>query len=338
MKKIYAFKPFIVAVFLVLAFKAFASENIRVTKAFEARIDSALSNDVSLSIGYNDGILIVLPKDLTFIKAVEIEVKLPTAVLNFPSSMAYALYTTQHPESPIEKTVDFSGQKLVMEVLPPKITFTMQVPLRKNHGLKTDPYTEVLAEIPPENGLPLFFRLLPIMKGLPDNFERALFSVKIKPILADEGGLVLSIALPDNLVNNGNIHGSRLSVRIDEKSILEPEKMQLLSHGEHHLAVSADKCRTEVRTFTIERGKITRLSVEMKDAAPTVSFVSPSNVQVLLDGKPVANPRGMHKIETGRHTVMFSVGDFSVQRQFSAEEGKDYSVSMIVDAEIVELQ
>lgn len=332
MKRIFALKsPFLLAALPVLCCAALAAESFRVTQAFTARIDPERLEAVTVSMGYNDGLAIVLPEDMTFIKAIEIEVKSPESVIFFQGAMAYALYTgiSRLPDG---SAIDFSGDRLSMEILPSKLTFALQVALREGHGLKSDPYTEVLAEVPSAESLPLFFRLFPIMKGLPDDFEEAVFSVRVKPVLIDEGALLLSIVYP------APQEPASLSVRIDEKAVSDPEMMQLLFPGEHHLAVSAERCRTEVRSFTIERAKISRLTVEMKDAAPTVSFASPDNVLVALDGMPVADPRSVMKIEPGSHTVTFSVGDYSLQRQFDAEEGRDYTVSITVDAEIIELK
>ena len=332
MKRAFALKiPILAAALFLSGFAGLVAESFRVTRSFTARIDSSLMQEVSLLMGYNDGLAILFPEDSTFIKAIEIEIRSPDSVIKFPSSMAYAIYANISPP-PDEGLIDFSGEKLAMEILPSKLAFALQVPLREGHGLKSNPYVEVLSEIQTAESFPIFLRLFPIMKGMPEDFETALFSVKIKPVFSDEGGLRLSIAFPEEDAP------ASLSVRIDEKPVLEPEKMQILAAGNHHLAVSASKYRTEVRAFTVERAEIAAITVEMKDTAPTVSFAAPSNVEIAFDGKIVADPNGTMKVEAGRHTVTFSVGDYSLQRQFTAEEGRDYSVSMTLDAEVVELR
>ena len=238
-----------------------------------------------------------------------------------------------------EAVFDFSGDQIVIEILPSKLTFALQIPLRENHGLKSDPYTVVMDQIKPENSGDLFFRLFPVMKGMPEEVENALFQVKIKPVLIDEGGFKLNIKYTDvSEQNDGGRKDILPSVIIDEVPVLNPDEMQLLMPGSHHLAVSAEKYRTEIRVFTVEQAKITELTVEMKDTAPTVVFAGPDNAEILLDGEKVDNPREVTKIKPGKHTVVFSVGDYKLQKQFTAEEGRDYSVSMTVDAEIMELE
>ena len=332
MKRTFALKsPFLAAVLLVYGCAAIAPESFRVTQARVVRVDPDQLEAVAVSMGYNDGIAIILPEDNPFIKAVEIEVKSPENIAHFQGTMAYALYTGLS-RLPDGNVIDFTAERISMEILPPRLTFALQVPLREEHGLKSDPYTEVFPQVPKAESLPIFFRLFPIMKGLPDDFETAVFSVKVKPVLIDEGALQLSIVYPFER------EPGSLSVHVDEKAVREPQNMLLLLPGEHHLAVSAEKCRTEVKTFIIERAKVSNVTVEMKDSRPTVSFASPDNVVVTLDGRRVADPRAALKIEPGRHTVTFSMGDYRLQRQFTAEEGRDYTASMMLDAEIVEIR
>ncbi len=341
MKEIFKFKTvFLIAsiCFLVFGEGRLSGENFRVTKAHTIRFPSVNLEAETVNLGYNDGVALVLPEDLTFIKAVEFEIKTPKNVLQYPGGMAYGIYTNLSG-LPDGEIFDFSGDQIVIEILPSKLTFALQIPLRENHGLKSDPYTVVMDQIKPENSGDLFFRLFPVMKGMPEEVENALFQVKIKPVLIDEGGFKLNIKYTDvSEQNDGGRKDILPSVIIDEVPVLNPDEMQLLMPGSHHLAVSAEKYRTEIRVFTVEQAKITELTVEMKDTAPTVVFAGPDNAEILLDGEKVDNPREVTKIKPGKHTVVFSVGDYKLQKQFTAEEGRDYSVSMTVDAEIMELE
>lgn len=339
------------AVFLTFAFALLfsatpflAPESFRVTKAHTLRLAYAGYGSETVNLGYNDGVALVLPDDLTFIKALEIEIKTPHSALQFPGGIAYGIYTNISPE-PDGNTYDFTADRFLIEVLPSKLTFVFQIPLRENHGLKTDPYTVVVDPMAPQNEKEgngsIFFRLFPIMKGMPEYIEEAVFPVKIKPVLTDEGGVRLYIKYHDT-DNPGEFRedtaGIVPNVRLDESPVPFPEETQILPTGSHHLVVSAENYRTEVRVFTVEQAKITELTVEMKDTAPTVVFASPDNAEITFDGEKIENPRALRKIEPGKHLVVFSVGDYKLQKQFTAEEGRDYSVSMKVDAEITELE
>ena len=196
-------------------------------------------------------------------------------------------------------------------------------------AMRSGVFTTVLAA--PEDE-PLFFRLFPVMKGLPEEFETAAFLVKVRPVLNGDGGFRLQVSHPDGAEQ------PVLSVRIDEQPVDDPGRMMVLPQGAHHVAVSAEKYRTEVRTFTVEQANVTEMTLNLKETTPTVVFASPDNVTVTLDGEPVENPQESRRIEPGKHTGTFSVGGSEVHRQFTAEEGRDYSVSMTVDAEISEVR
>ena len=343
MKKIVKFQTVFSIRFSVFLFSGISrlnGEDFRVTKAQTIRFRSVNPESETINLGYNDGVALVLPDDLTFIKAVEFEIKTPREVLQFPGGMAYGIYTNLS-SLPDGEIFDFSAEQLSIEILPSKVTFVLQLPLRENHGLKSDPYALVMAPIRPEDSAWLFFRLFPVMKGMPEEVENAVFPVKIKPILIDEGGFKLSVKYTDSVQPGSGEQNPGVitpNVRIDEIPVQNPGKIQLLSPGSHHLAVSAENYRTEVRVFTVEQAKITEVTVEMKDTAPTVVFAGPDNAEILLDGEKIDNPRESRKIKPGKHLVVFSVGDYKLQKQFTAEEGRDYSVSMTVDAEIVELE
>lgn len=307
-----------------------SAESFRVTRAETVDIPLLNPETAELSLGYNDGVAVLLPRDRIFLAGVEIEVKSPETVLQYPGAMAYAVYSGLSGLS--ETGYDFQGEKLAMEMLPAKLTFVLRIPLQENHGFKSDPYTEVMEMVPAPEDEPLFFRLFPVMKGLPEEFETAAFLVKVRPVLNGDGGFRLQVSHPDGAEQ------PVLSVRIDEQPVDDPGRMMVLPQGAHHVAVSAEKYRTEVRTFTVEQANVTEMTLNLKETTPTVVFASPDNVTVTLDGEPVENPQESRRIAPGKHTVTFSVGGYELHRQFTAEEGRDYSVSMTVDAEISEVR
>ena len=124
-----------------------SAESFRVTRAETVDIPLLNPETVELSLGYNDGVAVLLPRDRIFLAGVEIEVKSPETVLQYPGAMAYAVYSGLSGLS--ETGYDFQGEKLAMEMLPAKLTFVLRIPLQENHGFKSDPYTEVMSRFPP---------------------------------------------------------------------------------------------------------------------------------------------------------------------------------------------
>jgi hypothetical protein len=167
------------------------------------------------------------------------------------------------------------------------------------------------------------------MKGLPENIETLVFTVKIKPLLTDEGGFRLNLTYPA-------AEQKPVSVRIDEVLIDNPAVMHTLAPGSHHLSIVSDDYRNEVRVFTVESGKTTEIAVPMKDTTPRLYIVAPENTIITLDTAPLANLREGKTIEPGDHTLLFKIGDYEVTRQLTAEKGKDYTITMVIDVQVTE--
>lgn len=313
---------------LFFTLHAYTLDTFRVRSMSVVTLDSQKSEAQSVDLGYNDAIGIIFPKNTTFLKGVEIEIKIPQDILSYRNSMAYGFYRQIKP-IPIASTIDYQGEQIALQTLPSRLSFVLQLPLQKNHNLKTGPYSTVLNYVYDVSKGPLLFRLLPIMKGLPENIESLVFAVKVKPILTDEGGFQLKILYPEDT-------SSPVSVRIDENLIQNPEALTVLSPGNHHLSIVSDEYRNEVRMFTIDSARVTEFTVSMQDTIPRLFLVAPENARIFVDGNPVENTKESMAVQSGEHTIRFLIGDYELTRQITVEKAKDYTVSMIIDIEVAE--
>jgi len=302
------------------------AEGFRVRSMTPITVDATVPEPQTVEIGYNDAIGVVFAQNPAYIKAIEIEVKIPKSMLEYQNSMAWGLYRKVQP-LPNAKKIDYQAEEISLQSLPSRLTFVLQIPLRKDHGLKTSPYATVLQSIQDPSKGPLLFRLLPIMKGLPEDIEAIGFTVRIKPILADEGAFRLGIEYPQG-------EQKPVTVYIDDVPVQNPKATQILATGTHHLSVVSDDYRNELRVFTVEQARMTELSVRMQDTAPRLYLLAPENARVYLDDVELANAKDGMVIEPGDHTVRFTIGDYEVTRPLTIEKGKDYTVSMLIDVNI----
>lgn len=313
---------------LFLSANAFCVDNFRVRSMSVLSIDTQKSEAQTIELGYNDAIGIHFPKNTPFLKGVEIEIKIPQDILVYKNCMAYGLYRQVLPV-PSPLTIDYQGEQITLQPLPSRLSYVLQIPLQKSHNLKTGPYSTVLPYIYDSSKGPLLFRLLPIMKGLPENIETLVFTVKIKPILIDEGAFQLKIDYPQD-------QAKPLSVRIDEMLITNPESPVMLSPGIHHLSIVSDEFRNEVRMFTIESARITNLTVLMQDTTPHLYLAAPENARIFVDAELVSNSTVGRIMNPGDHTIKFLIGDYELTKQITVEKGKDYTVSMLIDIQVTE--
>lgn len=304
------------------------AETFRVRSMSLVTLDSQKPEAQIVPLGYNDAIGILFPASPVFLKGVEIEVKIPQGILSYRNSMAYGLYHRIKP-APSPTAIDYQGDELTFQPLPSRLSFVLQIPFMNAHGLKSGPYATVLSTVYDAKKGPLLFRLLPIMKGLPEDIETMQFQVRVKPILTEEGGFRLSLAWPGNQVRP-------VSVRIDESLVENPGELVLLAPGSHHLSVVSDEFRNEVRVFTVESARITELTVALQNTAPRLFLVAPENAVIQVDGKPVENPKNPYVLEPGEHAILFKIGDYELVRQITAEKGRDYTISMVIDINVTE--
>jgi hypothetical protein len=304
------------------------AESFRVSSLSLVSLDSQNPDAQAVDLQYNDAIGILFPRDVTFLKGLEIEIKIPRDIIVYQNSMAWGLYRQVLPV-PSENVIDYQAEQITLKALPSRLSFVLQIPLKKNSNLKSGPYSTVLSSVYDATRGPLLFRLLPIMKGLPDNIETMAFSVKIRPLLTDEGGFRLKLAYPQE-------PAKPVSVRIDEVLVSDPATMIVLSPGVHHLSIVSDDYRNEVRMFTVESAKVTDLAVLMQATTPRLYLAAPENTHIFLDGEPVGNTREGKEITPGDHTVRFLVGDYELTIQITVEKGHDYTVSMAIDINVTE--
>jgi hypothetical protein len=179
------------------------------------------------------------------------------------------------------------------------------------------------------------FRLMPAIKGLPEDLENAVFQVRAKPIYADEGRMKLSFKWAEGLDQ-----ASPLSVTVDESETAVPREGIVLKPGTHSLRVSGPAVRDVFQTFTVAQARTTELSVELQDVTPRLylEFPEKTKIQIELDGKALGAKEAREAIalSPGEHSVSFSVGDYSIQRRIQVQRGKSYRVSFLIDVKIAE--
>lgn len=304
------------------------AQNFRVRSMSTLVLDSKTPDTHTIDIGYNDAVGIVFSENPVFLRAVEIEVRIPREILRYQNSMAYGVYRKVRPV-PREGVIDYSGIQESYQPLPSRLSFVLQIPLIREHKLKTGPYATVLERVHDPKDGPVVFRLQPVMKGLPPTIEELQFQIRVKPLLTEEGALTVKLHHPGN-------EKKPVRILVNEQPESVDNGMLLLPPGNHHISVVSDHYRNEVRMFAIESARITTVDITLQDTAPTLILVAPDNTTILVNDKEISDTREPMVIEPGAYTILFRIGDYEVVRQITAEKGKDYTVSMHIDINVSE--
>ena len=296
----------ITSYFFFFAVSFFYPDSFRVSKVHIYTFDMEVFDPVSLTIGYNDAVSFSVKGDFLFLEGIELEIKQNKTSMNYPNSIAYTVYTDIKPE-PVENSIDYSAKKISTALLPNRFSHIMRIPVKKDYTFKQIKNSELLPYVGSiAAARPVMLRLNPVMKGLPDDFEQASFTVIIRPLLIAEGGLKLNLQFPD--------------------------KEQTYS-----VSIGSDAYRTEMRSCIIERGKITQLEVHLKSITPLLHIQAPENVAVFLDNQEIAPSKEPLPVAVGVHTVVFKMGSYELTRQMTVEEGKTYELTMTMDVLLQEI-
>lgn len=330
-----AIRVSLAALLLAAAGLSSQAEELRTIIAGTVVLSADASDGTKIPIAYNEAVAIALPRDNVFIQGFEIEVKLPSAAASMPGALAWELWRRVDP-TPDKSRYGYDAERLVTQPLPARASLVIQVPVRKDHSLKSGPYATVIPTVAEAGDFPFLFKLYPIAKGLPPELENAQFQVRVRPILTDEGAIRLNIRYPEG----GDRTGVTVTVddkRIPEGRYIDGKEALVLKAGTHFLRVSSEQYRDESRTFTIEQGRTLELSVDLQDTSPLVIIEAPDSAQITLDGRKASGDgKTALTIEIGDHVVTCRIGDYVVTRKFTAYRGKTYRIVLAVDLQVQE--
>lgn len=306
-----------------------AAETFRTIVGGRLSVSADRTDSAVLPLTYIDSALIDLAGDKRFLKGVELELRIPQPFMKYRGSIALAFYAPLKP-IPAEGVADISADRLGFELIPNKLQAVYHIPVRRNHGLKASPYVSMPTSIIPVTSFPLLVRLMPVIKGLPEELESISFQLSAKAIPADEGALRVSFKYPEKLKDKP------FTLLIDDVVVEERTRELILPAGEHSVVVVSDHYRNENRRVIIERAKTTDLQLELQDPTPLLILEAPENAVVFFDGKQVTDTREPFAADPGEHEIRFTIGDYSVVRPVTVRKGRTYRVSLSIDVDISE--
>lgn len=319
----------ITSYFFFFAVSFFYADSFRVSALHTHTFNTEVFDPVAITIGYNDAVSFSINSDCVFLEGIELEIKQDSISMSYPNSIAYTLYTGISP-SPSKKYIDYSAKKISTALLPNRFSHILRIPIKKHYTFKQTKNGELLSYNSNVVTEPFMLRLNPVMKGLPDNFEQASFTVIARPLLIAEGGLKLKLQFPEK-------EQKPVTVQLNNEYLTQPDALQLLLPGTYSVNISSDAYRTEIRSCIIERGKITQLEVQLKSITPLLHIQAPENVAVFLDGQEITLPKTPLPIAVGEHTIVFKMGTYELTRQITVEEGKTYEMTMTMDVLLQEI-
>lgn len=329
MKKIFCVKTVLASLFLLTGVSALGAESFRVSKVHELSVTQNVESEGTAKLGINEALAITLPADQTFIEGLELKFEIPEAVASWMDSVACSVYSNISP-TPKASQIDYSGTRAYVKTLPGKLSWVLQIPLKKENSIKSNNYTtKVDTIITPSKNI-IFVRLQPVMKGVPEETLNSIIPITVKPILMNKGQLTFKLVPPEKKLEPCTIF-------IDDKiTQISGSSKVLLDTGVHDISIISEAYRNEVRTVRIDRAKTTELTVEMKSLEPTLLITAPEGTSVLLDDVKCTVFGKEFVITEGEHKIKFSIGDYEIVRSITAIKGKTYTANFSLDLDISE--
>jgi hypothetical protein len=315
-------------IFLIFPVLVLHSESFRTEIEGNVEVSLERPTGSSLPVGIYGAFFINISSDTRFIRGVEIEIAAPQAWLQYRNSLVMIVYNNITPKTAIG-VADIDGNRVFFEPMPNKLQIVNQIPIRRNHGLRSTAYATVGQNIAAADSFPLLFRLMPAIKGISNELERMKFNVTVRPIVSDEGAIRIVPRYPPQLANKP------FTVLIDDAVVNNINEQIVLREGEHKLTILSDDYRTENRRFTVEKAKVTDLTIELQDPAPVIIFTAPQNARAFLNNSPVTMNQPI-TVDPGQHEARFQMGDYTVLRTLNVQRGKTYRVNLGVDLSIDE--
>jgi hypothetical protein len=306
------------------------AEEIRVAASEIIEISKDKPQGVQAQLSYNDAVFIVLDKDTRFLRGIELELSAPQSWLNNQGTLAIVIYSGPGVPPFTGAAQALQAKQLMMEALSNKIQTVYQIPLKRNHNLRTTPYASVLPNEVLPRDFPVIFRLMPITRGTSEEIQNMRFQLSVKPLLSDEGAVKINIRYPSALQNKP------YTTLIDDRVIEHPEDEHILREGEHHLMIISSDYRNESRRFILERGKTADLNITLQDLTPLIVFETPDNAKIFLDDQPFTQSLAPKPIEPGPHEVKIQVSDYTIIKSINVRKGKTYRIAFIVDLDVSE--
>jgi hypothetical protein len=309
---------------------ALPAQELRTVVAGIVLLQAENAEGSRLAMGYNEAVAVAFAKESPFIQGFEIEVKLPPILAQAPGAFAYELWRGIEP-APDKNRYGYRGERIITQPLPARAGFVLQIPVRRDHAMKSGPYATLIPTIVEPKDFPFMFKLVPLSKGSSPEVEAAQLQIRVRPVLTDEGALKIVLKYPESPPERAAV-----TATVDDKRV-DPSAPLILKAGVHRLHLSSEAYRDESRSFTLEQGRSLELVIELQDTTPLLLVEAPDAAVVLIDGvriDHVAKPQ--MTIEPGEHFASCKIGDYSLSRKFVAARGKTYRLVLSIDLQVQE--
>jgi hypothetical protein len=259
---------------------------------------------------------------------ISLEIRSSDKIKQFRDSFSIYSYNRVSPMPDIDKK-SYTGKYFKSYLIPDRTRFFVDIIFNKDYlndnRLKG---TEVL-DFTGEIDSPIMMTILPVMKGVPDYLFLEKFRIKISTEWPESGKLELKV-----FADSKNKEIFEYDLFIDGKK-LEYEPKFILNTGIHNISINKKGFIAYKEDVTIKTNEKRVHEIVLKRNNPEITIFSPDESVLYIDGN-IQNTKKIKNLFPGEHTILFKLGEYSLSRKISLEEGKKYVVNLLLDIEINE--
>lgn len=302
-----------------------SGQSLRTAVAGVVRIDPAAPDGAGVSLRYNEAVGILLPEKPLFIEGLEIELRIPRQFQGAESSVAWSLYGAVRPEP--GPGFDYAAETIVSQLLPSRVSMVLRIPLVQGHGMRSNPFYTLIPSVQGPGKYPLLFKLSPAGKGLSAAMEAAEFKVIVRPVLGNEGGI--RVVLPPEQA------ALKYQVFVDDQPANVLDGLVIAARGLRAVRVTAPGFKDEVVSVAVEPGIVRVAEMDLQPDVPRLSIFAPQGAVVSLNGQIIPPAEwASFAMEPGEQTVNCKIGDYTINRRFTAARGKRYTLELNIELNI----
>ncbi len=275
-----------------------------------------------------------LPHQSELAEGLEIRIQPPAESAGGASAFAVYVFSgvQERDGSPVSNTVEigevgsFQGQRILMEILPPRGTFSIRIPGRNEHTIRGGIDSRVTHAVSQENNV-VAITIQPIMKGLPRDVLNAPFSITALPLLTSRGGLHISV-----LSHNGEVltademQDRNLSLELDRFGTMEPNETIYIQPGIYQILVKHGDILYASAQAGVEQGSVEHARITLPRPESQITFELPNEVIVFIDGQAIEEDR--ITLPPGEYTIQLRLGSYQQEHKISVQAGRQYTVGL----------
>lgn len=291
---------------------------------------------LSVIFGLEDIVLVETAGDARFFDGIELQFVVPDVAVEFPGAFVLTILKTG-TVSERSGVTEVNGEQLLSYPLVREGRVAFQILLRSDATPQAGATTNVIDEPVASDELPLAVTLESRMKGIPPSAATLELSLELRPLARRIGGLELRFILDDgSLYQAESFLSPDFELLIDDRAVPVSTEF-LLEPGLHEIKIVSDIYQDQQLTFGVEQATMSVAEIPLLPALATVSYTAPRDSRVYLDGRLLDAATGDFTALPGEHTIVVVVGDYTLTRRFSVEEGREYNLSVTMDVAIEEV-